>query len=51
MFLGKIALQTTDVEAVKEFPKEKVFGYFLIGQPVFVINNEELGKEGTYQRF
>ena len=51
MFLCKIALQDTDVEAVKEFPKEKVFGYFLIGQPVFVINDEELAKKVLIKDF
>nr|QTW43654.1 CYP3025A2-6 [Eurytemora affinis] len=51
MFLGKISLQATDVEAVKEFPKEKVFGYFLLGQPIFVINNEELAKKVLIKDF
>merc|ERR1719414_573769 len=46
MVSGKISFMDTEVYLVeKEFPEEKVFGYFNFGQPTFVINDEDLAKK------
>jgi len=52
MFLGKIPLLAVDEEMVKnEFPKEKVFGFFIFGQPNFMINDEDLAKRVLIKDF
>jgi len=43
MISGKISFFDLERNMVKEeFPEEKVFGYFMFGQPTFVINDQEL---------
>jgi len=45
MISGKISFFDLERNMVKEeFPEEKVFGYFMFGQPTFVINDQELAK-------
>merc|ERR1719402_1412518 len=42
---GEINFMETEVYTVtNEFPNEKVFGIFLFGQPIYVINDQELAK-------
>jgi cytochrome P450 len=44
MFTGKLSVTELDVVVANEFPGEKVVGYFMFGQPQFVVNDEELAK-------
>lgn len=44
VFMGKVPLPELDIISAEELPGEKVFGYFMFGQPNFVINDEELAK-------
>ena len=43
-FTGQIPMTNVDSYASKEFPKEKLFGYFAFGQPTFIVNDQELAK-------
>ena len=46
VLMGKESFWRTDVALAEseQFHNEKVFGYFMMGQPTTVINDEELGK-------
>jgi len=46
VLMGKESFWRTDVALAEseQFKNEKVFGYFMMGQPTTVINDEELGK-------
>ena len=45
MLSGELSFFHLERELVEnEFPDEKVFGYFMMGQPTVVINDEELAK-------
>ena len=41
---GKRSFLEFDDAAVEECPNEKIFGCFLMGQPIWIIDDEELGK-------
>ena len=43
-FTGKKSFKDLDTAAVEEYPGEKVLGYFILGQPVWLVDDEELGK-------
>jgi len=45
IFLGKQPFPAGDVVAAQEIPNEKVIGYFLLGQPNFLVNDEDLAKQ------
>ena len=49
--MGKIPFFCLETEAAKSFPNEKVFGYFLFGQPQFVVNDPELAKHVLIKDF
>jgi len=44
-FTGKVSLLDIDTGAAEALPNEKVVGYFMMGQPIYVINDEELAKQ------
>ena len=49
--MGKIPFFCLETEAAKSLPNEKVFGYFLFGQPQFVVNDPELAKHVLIKDF
>ena len=49
---GQLAFMDTEKDLVEnEFKTEKVFGYFMMGQPTVVINDEELAKSVMVKDF
>ena len=44
LHLGKLTITKIDALAVEHCPNEKLFGYFAFGQPIYVVNDEELAK-------
>ena len=48
---GKKAMSKIDAAAVEECPNEKIFGYFAFGQPIWIINDEELAKRVMIKDF
>ena len=51
MIMGKVSFLKMEEAAVKELPNEKVFGYFMFGQPTFVINDAEIAKRVLIKDF
>ena len=49
--MGKVPFFQMERDAVKELPTEKVFGYFLFGQPQFIINDADLAKRVLIKDF
>ena len=49
--MGKVSFLKMEEAAVKELPNEKVFGYFMFGQPTFVINDAEIAKRVLIKDF
>ena len=44
--MGKVNFMSADnMLAEGEFKDQKIFGYFMMGQPILVINDEELAKK------
>ena len=51
VFTGKVSIVKIDRAVASAYPNEKVVGYFMLGQPIFVINDAELAKKMLVKDF
>jgi len=51
MFMGKIPFTDIQLDILKEYPNEKIVGYFMFNSPRYIINDWELAKQVLVKDF